>query len=276
MKKVLTVIVILIALFVCVWGVKAEQINILGRDYVRPDANGASLAFTAGEIIAFSSYATSSVAQPKPEKYSKIPVMLAATGQADSLYITSTSASDTQTATVDGLDENWDRQIKTVTLSGLSYVRVGGSGVYWRRVNFVSLNSPSIGNIYTLKGFGTVRADSTKTVSFVRAGQSKAQIALFTTWRNFQGSIQYLSVDLLKRGAGAAPDSVFGMAGILARTQVDTSWKILYQRGVTQSKSVDIQFVQTIPLLPQMDMYVAVGLTHAETEVVTNLGIGGQ
>ena len=276
MKKILLVIAVLLALFVCVLGVRAEQINVLGRDYVRPDANGASLAFTAGEIIAFSSYATSSLAQPYPDKYAKVPVMLASTGQADSLYASSTSGSDTQILTVDGLDENWDRQIKTVTLTGLALVRVGGSGVYWRRVNFATLNNPAIGVVHVIYGANTSRIDSTKTVSLIRAGQSKAQIALFTTWKDFQGSIQYLSVDLLKRGVGAAPDSVFGMAGILARTQADTSWKILYQRGVTQSKSIDVQFVQTIPLLPKMDMYVAVGLTHAATEVVSNLGIGGQ
>lgn len=274
MKKLCLSISVVVGLL---GGVQADQFNVMGRDYIRPNATGgAPLIFGADEIIAFSSYATSSLAQTYPEKYPRNPTILASTGQADSLYVYSTSNLDTQNMTVDGLDENWDRQIKVVAMNGRNNTRIGSSSTYWRRVNSVTLDVPARGTVRVFPGRNTNYFDSTKTVSFIKVGQAKAQIAMFTTWKDFQGSIQSWSMDMLKRGAGATPDTSWGVAGIIARTQSDSSWKVLYQRGISQGENIDVQFVQPIPLLPKMDMYVAIGVTAAPTEVVTNLGIGGQ
>ena len=57
------------------------------------------------------------------------------THSAYTLYLSSSSAADTtQTISVSGLDENWDRQTVTLTVTGQTFAQVG-SASGWMRVN---------------------------------------------------------------------------------------------------------------------------------------------
>lgn len=143
MKKIIA------ALLLCgvVW---ADQFNIMGRDLVNPDLTGNTLAPGSGEILSF---ALNGGTPYTPTDMLARPVFPASTGQADSLWVKSSSESDTQILTIDGLDENWNRKIVTKTLVGQRALNLGGaSSNYWRRVNFVSVNTPAVGNIivYTI------------------------------------------------------------------------------------------------------------------------------
>lgn len=122
------------------------------------------------------------------------------TAAAETMQAFSSSASDTGTLTLNGLDENWNLTTRTVTLNGTTPVTVSG-GPMWRMhsANY-NTGNPTTFNLGTI----TVRHAVTQANVFcqVPIGVSQTNVGGYTVPAGYTGYVTNISASI--RGAGGS------------------------------------------------------------------------
>ena len=122
---------------------------------------------------------------------------------ADSLWISSDSAADTEVINVQGLDANWDPASVNVTLSGITLVKVGATDDWIRvfRAKSVDGSAALVGNIYlsdddtdAAVADGIPDNWATSAQACVLPGNEQTLMAIYTIPNGFTGYVDYLDI----------------------------------------------------------------------------------
>ena len=124
---------------------------------------------------------------------------------ASTLYISSDDNADTQTYDVQGLDENWNMQTVSVTLSGYTSVPLSGSWIrVFRAYNTSGTNSA--GEVYVADSSASTNGTpdvATTIKARVIAGNNQTNMAIYTVPAGHKGYLMDWYISLL-RGSGTA------------------------------------------------------------------------
>jgi len=158
-------------------------------------------------------------------------------GVAQTLYIKSTSASDTSTLEVLGLDDNWELQTDTITMTGLTAVT---TNVPFKRIYRMIYDSgaTNVGVIttHTVSGTGTV-------VAHIRAGVGQTLMAVYTIPAGYNGYLCKYTAGIGKGGDSNfriyVRDNHYGSSSFNIKSDIN-----LYETTVSQDYTVPLRFIQ--------------------------------
>ena len=105
---------------------------------------------------------------------------------AATLYISSSSGSDTEPITLEGLDDLWDAQTKTTTLIGQSQTPIAGTWIRANRAYSVD-GTPLVGTVYIAESdtlTGGVPDTPSKIKAIIPIGHEQTEQVVFSSPRN--------------------------------------------------------------------------------------------
>lgn len=153
------------------------------------------------------------------------------------LYLISTSTSDTDNVTIYGLDENWDMQNETITMAGT--VAVPTTKAYKRIYRMIyDSGETNVGKVTlrTVSGTGTV-------VSSILAGDGQTLQSIYTIPRGYTAYLCGATVGVGKGGDALirlyARENYFEVASFKVKSTVG-----LYETTVSQNYEVPLRFIQ--------------------------------
>ena len=112
----------------------------------------------------------------------------AALTTAQTIYAISTSASDTSTMTIEGLDADYNEQSETVTLNGLTAVTTTNTFI---RVFRMTYNDINVGTLQARVGSGTGTI-----VAQIEAGDAQTLMAVYTVPAGYSGYLVNFDVTI--------------------------------------------------------------------------------
>ena len=119
-------------------------------------------------------------------------------GNAQKLYVISTSASDTeQSIYIDGLDADYNHIYETITTEGTSAVATTKNFLRIHTATIVSNNTPNVGEITfrLASGVGTV-------VAHIGAGMAITKLSQYTVPAGYTGYVMYGDATTFRTGSG--------------------------------------------------------------------------
>ncbi len=156
---------------------------------------------------------------------------------ARTLYIISTSASDTASIEIFGLNANWELQSETLQMAGLTAVPT--TKTYRRIYRMIYDHSASNAGIIsarTLSGTGTVEANIT-------AGTAQTLMAVYTVPKGYNAYLCQVTVGIGKGGDASfrlyTRDNYYGASYFNIKSDVN-----LYQTTISQDYTVPLRIKQ--------------------------------
>jgi len=153
------------------------------------------------------------------------------------LYITSTSTSDTSTIKIFGLDSNWDLQSEVLTMLGTTTVPTVKTykRIYRMIYDHTGTNAGLI-TARTVSGAGTV-------VARIDTGVGQTLMAVYTIPKGYNGYLCQSTVGIGKGGDASfrlyIRDNHYGETAFNIKSDVN-----LYQSTVSQDYTVPLRFIQ--------------------------------
>ena len=251
MRKLLLVLVSLLPIMV-----SAENFELRARDIVT--VTGGSNLTSGAQDVSYNSVITSN-----PAIFSSGPT---------TLYIINTGDSSNVLATVRGLDSSWAEQYQSITLTRhtvLPYTYTALDG-RWRRINDISTNKKSDGDIIISLSPSGNPFDSTKAVSFIPKGLTQSYNFVFTVPAKYEATLERWECStVFSKGYSTTTGYPALAAGVLYRPNGSSSWNVL-KEIVLESGSTYEQAYPDVTIIPaRADCKVAASVTPSNMDFRT-------
>lgn len=158
------------------------------------------------------------------------------------LYASSTSGSDTVTMDVQGLDENWDEQSVSITLTGQTAVQVGDA-TGWLRVNRAYNTSGTllVGNVYlhidATPTAGVPDTPATDIKTMVTIAEQQTMQTCYTVARNKAAYVNRFCASTLNLGGTIPAQFRLRRADLDGVSRTQTKWTLGSEQAFCESFS---------------------------------------
>jgi len=159
----------------------------------------------------------------------------------ETLYILSTSTSDTSTIGIFGLDADWKLQSETLTMTGTNAVTtVNTYKRIYRLIYDTAATNVGTVTARTVSGTGTV-------VAAISAGLGQTLMSLYTVPAGYTAYLCHSTVGIGKGGDASfrlyARENYYGQTAFNIKSDVN-----LYQTTISQDYAVPLKFIQKTDL----------------------------